>query len=141
MAHFERDFVIRNREVLEGLIARAHRVALGVFVLTFGGYGVAIWLWFESQMWAALIVATLSYLVFRQFRTLALGVARVPLRGDPAAVEALKAVDMALERDKPHPVLSEVEAHLRALGEAPSGSEEHKPAGRSRRSKPDDDTP
>lgn len=139
MTHFERDFVIRNREVLEGMIARAHRVALGVFLLTFGGYGVAIWLWFENQMWAALIVATLSYLVFRQFRMLALGVARVPLRGDPAAVEALKAVDMALERDKPHPVLSELEAHLRALAEAPPGSEGRESAGPTSHSKSDDE--
>lgn len=117
--HFERDFVIRNREVLEGIVARAHRVALGIFVLTFGGYGVAVWLWFQDNMWGALVVATISYLVFRQFRMLALGVARMPLRGDPQAVEALRAIDVALEQDKPHPVLAEVEAHLRALEEEP----------------------
>ncbi|WP_018877489.1 hypothetical protein [Thioalkalivibrio sp. ALE28] len=117
--HFERDFVIRNREVLEGIVARSHRVALGIFVLTFGGYGIAVWLWFQDNMWGALVVATVSYLVFRQFRMLALGVARMPLRGDPQAVEALRAIDVALEQDKPHPVLAEVEAHLRALEDEP----------------------
>ncbi|MGM0554207.1 MAG: hypothetical protein ACQETK_10515 [Pseudomonadota bacterium] len=117
--HFERDFVIRNREVLEGLVARSHRVALGIFVLTFGGYGAAVWLWFQDNMWGALLVATASYLVFRQFRMLALGIARMPLRGDPEAVETLRAIDGALEEDKPHPVLAEVEAHLRALEQDP----------------------
>ncbi|OOC48787.1 MULTISPECIES: hypothetical protein [Thioalkalivibrio] len=127
--HFDRDFVIRNREVLEGIVARSHRVALGIFALTFGGYGAAVWLWFQDNVWAALVVATLSYLVFRQFRMLALGVARMPLRGDAEAVEALKAIDMALEQDKPHPVLAEVEAHLRALEEAPATQEEREAAG------------
>lgn len=117
--HFERDFVIRNRDVLEALVARSHRVALAIFVLTFGGYAAAVWLWFQDHMWGALLVATASYLVFRQFRMLALGIARMPLRGDPEAVEALRAIDVALEEDKPHPVLAEVEAHLRALEEEP----------------------
>ncbi|WP_019626978.1 hypothetical protein [Thioalkalivibrio sp. ALJT] len=126
--HFERDFVIRNREVLEGIVARSHRVALAIFVLTFTGYGAAVWLWFQDNLWGALVVATVSYLVFRQFRMLALGVARMPLRGDPVAVEALRAIDIALEQDKPHPVLAEVEAHLRALEEEPPGAEERKRA-------------
>ncbi|MFO7955276.1 hypothetical protein [Thioalkalivibrio sp.] len=128
--HFERDFVIRNREVLEGIVARSHRVALGIFALTFSGYGAAVWLWFQDYMWGALGAATLSYLVFRQFRMLALGVARMPLRGDPQAVEALKAIDLALERDKPHPVLAEVEAHLRGLEDDPPTPEERTAAGR-----------
>lgn len=126
--HFERDFVIRNRDVLEGIVARSHRVALGIFVLTFGGYGAAVWLWFQDNMWGALVVATVSYLVFRQFRMLALGVARMPLRGDPEAVEALRAIDVALEQDKPHPVLAEVEAHLRALDEEPPTPDERQAA-------------
>lgn len=121
--HFERDFVIRNRDVLEGIVARAHRVALVIFLLTFSGYGIAVWLWFQENLWGALIVATVSYLVFRQFRMLALGLARAPLRGDPEAVEALKALDAALEKDRPHPVLAEVEAHLRALEQEPPAAD------------------
>ncbi|WP_038050901.1 hypothetical protein [Thioalkalivibrio sp. ALJ1] len=124
--HFERDFVIRNRDVLEGIVARSHRVALGIFVLTFSGYGGAVWLWFQDNLWGALILATVSYLVFRQFRMLALGVARMPLRGDPEAVEALRAIDVALDQDKPHPVLAEVEAHLRALEDEPPSAEERR---------------
>ncbi|WP_018864163.1 MULTISPECIES: hypothetical protein [Thioalkalivibrio] len=131
--HFERDFVVRNRDVLEGIVARAHRVALGIFVLTFSGYGIAVWLWFQDQMWAALITATVSYLVFRQFRMLALGIARMPLRGDPEALEATRALDNALEEDRPHPVLAELEAHLRALDEegSPEAPSEEGDNGRS----------
>ncbi|WP_018872958.1 hypothetical protein [Thioalkalivibrio sp. ALJ16] len=137
--HFERDFVIRNREVLEGIVARSHRVALGIFVLTFSGYGAAVWLWMQDNMWGALVVATVSYLVFRQFRMLALGVARMPLRGDPAAVEALRAIDVALEHDRPHPVLAEVEAHLRALEDEPPSAEEGKLTGEEEADKASED--
>jgi len=113
--HFEREFVVEHRELFDELIARTHRIALGIFAATFAGYGVALWVWFSGNTWAALIIATLSYLFFRQFRWLAFGLARMPLRGNAQALPVLKRVEAAMEKGRATEVMAELEAHLRAL--------------------------
>ena len=113
--HFEREFVVEHRELFEELIARTHRIAFGSFAATFAGYGVALWVWFGGNTWAALIIATLSYLFFRQFRWLAFGLARMPFRGDAKVLPVLKRVETALEKGRASEVMAELEAHLRAL--------------------------
>ena len=114
--YFEREFVVEHRTVFEEVIARTHRIAVGIFVATFAGYGVAIWVWLGGNTWAALIIATLSYLFFRQFRWLSFGLARMPLRGSAKALPVLKRVEAALEKGRANEVMAELEAHLRALG-------------------------
>jgi len=114
--YFEREFVVEHRELFEELIARTHRIAFGLFAATFTGYGVALWVWFSGNTWAALIIATLSYLFFRQFRWLSFGLARMPFRGSAKALPVLKRVEAALEKGRANEVMAELEAHLRALG-------------------------
>jgi hypothetical protein len=114
--YFEREFVVEHRTVFEEVIARTHRIAVGIFVATFVGYGVAIWVWFSGNTWAALIIATLSYLFFRQFRTLSFSLARMPLRGQATSLPVLKQIDRALEKGRAPEVMAELEAHLQATG-------------------------
>jgi hypothetical protein len=114
--HFEREFVVEHRAVFEEVIARTHRIAVGIFVATFVGYGIAIWVWFGGNTWAALIIATLSYLFFRQFRTLSFSLARMPLRGQAKSLPVLKQIDRALEKGRALEVMTELEAHLHAMG-------------------------
>lgn len=116
IVHFEREFVVEHRAVFEEVVARTHRIALGIFVATFVGYGVAIWVWFGGNTWAALIIATLSYLFFRQFRTLSFSLARMPLRGQARSLPVLKQIDSALEQGRATEVMAELEAHLQAMG-------------------------
>lgn len=118
--YFERGFVIEHRVVLEELIARTHRIAFWIFVGTFIGYGVAVWVWFSGQTWAALTIATLSYLFFRQFRMLSFNLARMPLRGKARALPALQQVERALEQGRAGAVMAELEVHLQALGQEPA---------------------
>lgn len=113
--YFEREFVVEHRELFEQLIARTHRIAFGLFAATFAGYGLALWVWFSGNVWAALIIATLSYLFFRQFRWLSFGLARMPLRGLAQALPVLKQVESALDQGRASEVMAELEAHLRAL--------------------------
>lgn len=116
----EREFVQEHRDLLKALVTRTQRIALGLFVCTFLGYGLALWIWFAGHSWTALVLATLSYLFFRPFRTLSWGLARLPLRGDPATLPVLQVLDAALEHAKPAVVMAELEAHLQALdAEAP----------------------
>jgi hypothetical protein len=120
--YFEREFVVEHRSIFEEVIARTQRIAVGIFVATFAGYGVAVWVWFGGNSWAALIIATLSYLFFRQFRTLSFGLARMPLRGQARPLPVLKAIDRALEKGNAAEVMAELEAHLHAIGSEPAES-------------------
>jgi hypothetical protein len=118
--YFEREFVVEHRAVFEELISRTHRIAFWIFAGTFTGYGVAVWVWFTGNSWAALIIATLSYLFFRQFRSLSFGLARMPLRGRAQTLPVLTQVERALERGRAAEVMAELEAHLHAMGEEPA---------------------
>lgn len=115
--HFERDFIAEHRDAFERIVARSHKVAVVIFVITFLAYGVAAWMAFNEQPWVALILATLAYLFFRQFRAVSLGLARTGLRGEEGTAAPLKALDLALEEHGAHAVLAEVEGHLRAIDE------------------------
>lgn len=92
------EWLVTHRQILGDLLQRTHRIALILFVLTFIGYGLAVLLWFSGNSWIALLVATLSFLFFRQFRHLSLGLSRMPLRGNAAAFPLLQALDQGLEQ-------------------------------------------
>lgn len=117
--YFERESVAEHRGLFEELVARTHRIAFGMFAATFAGYAMALWVWFAGNTWAALIIATLAFLFFRQFRWLSFGLARMPLRGRAEALPVLRQIEQALEQGRPREVMAELEAHLRALGPAP----------------------
>jgi hypothetical protein len=113
--HFEREFIAAHRGAFSELVDRTHRIAFGIFVLTFAGYALALWIWFAGNSWAALVIATLGYLFFRQFRTLSFALARMPLRGRAEDLPVLRQVEQALEQGRAAAVVAELEAQLAAL--------------------------
>jgi hypothetical protein len=117
---FTQEEIDQHRECLEQVVATVHHFSALIFILTFIGYVVAAYLWFQDQPWAALIVATFSYLFFRQFRSLSLGLARMRLRDGPGFNETWTMLDKALESERPQAVLLAVESHLRAPREEQS---------------------
>lgn len=107
-----------HRERLARLVAVVHHYAAAIFILSFCGYGLAAWAWFEGATVAALVIATLSYLFFRQFHTFSFGLARNKLRGEDGFDETIALIEAAMQGQKLRDVLSGIEARLRA----PDGS-------------------
>jgi hypothetical protein len=112
---FSQEEIDTHRERLEKVVATVHHYSALIFILTFIGYGVAVYLWFQDQPWAGLIVATFSYLFFRQFRSLSLGLSRMKLRHRPGFDETWTMLDKAMESERPQAVLLALEARLRAV--------------------------
>jgi hypothetical protein len=111
---FSQEEIDTHRERLEQVVATVHHYAALIFFLTFVGYGVAVYLWFQGQPWAGLIVATFSYLFFRQFRSLSIGLARMKLRDREGFAETWTLLDEAMKSERPQAVLLAVESRLRA---------------------------
>ncbi|MFP4244909.1 MAG: hypothetical protein ACLFRJ_07500 [Ectothiorhodospira sp.] len=101
-----------HQEGFQAFVSTVHRFAALLFAVTFVGYGAAIWAWFQGASWTALIVATLSYLFFRQFRRLSVNLAHLRYASRPEHQAMLNLVDRALEQDKPHVVLSQLESRV-----------------------------
>lgn len=112
---FTQEQIDEHRERLEQVVATVHHYSAVIFILTFAGYGVAIYLWFQDQPWAGLIVATFSYLFFRRFRSLSMGLARMKLRSRPGFDATWNMLDEAMKSERPQAVLLAVETRLRAL--------------------------
>jgi hypothetical protein len=108
-ARLDPDWLVAHRHLVAALLDRTHRVATALFVLTFAGYGVAVLVWFQGNSWMALLIATLSFFFFRQFRALSLGIARLPLRGQVAALPLLQAIDAGLEKASARELVLELE--------------------------------
>jgi hypothetical protein len=111
---FTQEEIDQHRERLERVVATVHHFSALIFILTFIGYAVAAYLWFQDQPWAALIVATFSYLFFRQFRSLSIGLARMKLRDREGFSETWTLLDEAMKSERPQAVLLAVESRLRA---------------------------
>lgn len=95
------------------LIATVHGYATLIFILTFLGYGFAVFLWFQDYTWTALITATFSYLFFRQFRTLSLWLARRKLQSDNTFEQPMKLLNQALSKERPQTVFAQLDAYAR----------------------------
>jgi len=111
---FSQEQIDAHRERLEQVVATVHHFSAAIFILTFIGYGVAVYLWFQDQTWPGLIVATLSYLFFRQFRSLSMGLARMKLRDREGFSETWDMLDEAMQSERAQAVLLAVESRLRA---------------------------
>lgn len=103
------EWLAAHGHLVVDLLNRTHRVAAVLFVLTFGGYAAAVLVWFQGNSWAALLIATLSFLFFRQFRVISLGIARMPLRGHVSALPLLQAIDAGLEKASARELVTELE--------------------------------
>ena len=115
---FTQEQIDEHRERLQQVVATVHHFSALIFILTFVGYGVAVYLWFQDQPWAGLIVATFSYLFFRQFKSLSVGLARMKLRDRPGFTETWSMLDEAMTTERPQAVILALETRLRAPGEA-----------------------
>lgn len=111
---FTEEQIDQHRERLQQVVATVHHFSALIFILTFIGYGVAVYLWFQDQPWAGLIVATFSYLFFRQFRTLSVGLARMRLRDREDFSETWALLDEAMKSERPQAVMLALETRLRA---------------------------
>lgn len=112
------------------LVHRAKRVAGVLSVLVLLAYAVALWLlFFGSQVWAALIVATLAFLIFRQVPAVALSLARLPDRGRAEQAVLQRALDLAVDQRGARGVLRQLDQTLQT----------NAPPGRSDRSASNDD--
>ncbi|ACL72279.1 hypothetical protein [Thioalkalivibrio sulfidiphilus] len=111
---FTQQQIDEHRERLEQVVATVHHFSAAIFILTFIGYGLAVYLWFQDQTWAGLIVATFSYLFFRQFRSLSLGLARMKLREREGFAQTWQLLDEALKSERPQAVMLSLETRLRA---------------------------
>ena len=100
------------------LVSTVHGYATLIFILTFMGYGFAVFLWFQDHTWTALIVATLSYLFFRGFRPFSLWMARRKLQKDPACATPLMLLDQALAHERPQAVLAQLDGYSQARRKA-----------------------
>ncbi|SEP58536.1 hypothetical protein SAMN05421693_101148 [Ectothiorhodospira magna] len=102
-----------HREDFAAFVATIHRFASLLFIISFIGYGAAAWIWFQGATWTALIVATLAYLFFRQFRRLSLNLARIKYTLQPRYHPMLLLVDQMLEDHKPAVVVGQLESLLK----------------------------
>lgn len=94
------------------LAERAQRYAGMIFVVTFAGYGAAIWSWWQGSTWLAIIIATCAYLFFRQFRRFSLRLALRRVAEQPAARPAADKVEALLEQHGPEAVMAAIQARL-----------------------------
>jgi hypothetical protein len=117
---FTQEEIDTHRERLEQVVATVHHYSALIFILTIVGYGVAVYLWFQDQPWAGLMVATFSYLFFRQFRSLSIGLARMKLRDREGFAETWTLLDEAMKSERSQAVLLAVETRLRAPREEQS---------------------
>lgn len=98
------------------LVHWVHRLTVLIALVAFGGYGVALWLWFQGDWEMALILATIGYLLFRNFRRLSFGFALNRMRGSEELVctEALALLDGLMEEHKPAVIMAALEAEVAA---------------------------
>ncbi|MEJ2631697.1 MAG: hypothetical protein P8011_09360 [Acidihalobacter sp.] len=100
-------------EELERIVAAIHRATASIAVVSFAGYGTAVWLLFSGRLWLALGVATVSYLFFRLYPPLSLHWARWRSAEEPRQRVALEALERAWNGRSQREVLLEVDAWLR----------------------------
>lgn len=104
----DEEFEKHRTELLE-FVAMTHRFAGLVALVTFLGYGISAYILWKGAALGALVLATLSYLLFRSFRGIALWLARRRLGRRAPYVEALKLVERELSAHSPKQVLADIE--------------------------------
>lgn len=105
------------RPQLAQIVAAIHQATALIAVLSFAGYGLAVWLWFSARPWLGLGIATVSYLFFRLYPLLSIQWARWRLADDEMARRAFAALERAWENRSRRTVLMEVDAWLRKTSE------------------------
>ena len=102
----------QHRERLVTFMELTHRITAVIVLLTFLGYGLAAYIWLQGEALAGLVIATLSYLVFRMFRSISLGLAQRRLQDREEFADTLSLLERELEQRKPQEVFAEIEARV-----------------------------
>lgn len=100
---------LTHRENLKQFIDTIHKVTLLIGLVSFIGYGLAAWIWFQGNNVVALIVVTISYLLFRAFRFISFNFARQKYSTDAATADTMKLIDGQLAEHKPQEVVAMIE--------------------------------
>ncbi len=103
-------------DALRDLVDRIHRVSGWIAVATFAGYGLAAWLWWQGRPWIAAALATIAFLLFRRFRSFALGLVRHWASVRPDYAQAMAFIDAQAEKLGPTRALGEIDARLHRPG-------------------------
>lgn len=98
------------------LVDRLHRIGGWIALVSFAGYGLAGWIWWQGRPWTAAAVATVAFLIFRRFRSFALGLTRHWAGVQPDYREAMAFIDEAVRRLGERRALMEIESRLRRPG-------------------------
>ncbi len=106
-----------HHDRLAAIISRVHRVTGLIAVTSFAGYGLAGWLLYRGETWWALVLASLSYALFRAFRPLSLAVARLGLQHREGFGETFSLLGRELRARPAKEVLAELEALMEATGQ------------------------
>ncbi len=107
----------QHREYLVRFMELTHRITAVIVLFTFLGYGLAAYIWLQGEALAGLVIATLSYLVFRMFRSISLGLAQWRLQDRAEFADTLSLLERELEARKPQEVFAEIEARVAEAGE------------------------
>ena len=97
------------RKQLLRFVAKTHQITAVIVVLSFAGYGAAAWVWWRGESIGALVIATLSYLLFRAFRAISVSLARVQLGDDESMAEVWPLIDREIEAHSPQVLLETVQ--------------------------------
>ncbi len=94
------------------LVDRIHRIGGWIALGAFSGYAVAGWLLWQGRVWQAAGVATVAFLVFRRFRSFALGLARHWAGVHAEYAQAMAFIEEAVRRMGERRALMEIDARL-----------------------------
>ncbi len=103
-----RDEFLQHRDGLKLLVDTTHKITAVIVLVSFVGYGLAAYIWFQGHVLGAAVVASLAYLMFRLFRPISLSFARLRLQDKPQYAEALALFEAELQDHKPQVVLSHI---------------------------------
>lgn len=107
-----------NRDGLHALVDATHRITAIIVVISFAGYALAAYLWFQGAGLGALLVATLSYLLFRMFRPISLSFARLRLQRHARYAPTLVLLDTLLQTHNIQQVFAQIAAFTAAESES-----------------------
>ncbi|MGD8498581.1 MAG: hypothetical protein PVG82_06725 [Chromatiales bacterium] len=100
----------KHRTELVDFLATTHRFAAVVILITFAGYAIAAYLLWKSEVLAAFVLASASFLLFRSFRRLSLRLARWRLQHRAASTELLDLLDRELRSRGAEQLVADIES-------------------------------
>ena len=110
------------RPQLTRFVGKTHQVTAIIVILAFAGYGTAAYAWFQDQQIGALVIATLSYLLFRAFRPISVSLARLQLQGRPGFEAVWPLIDRDLEKHSASVLLEQIQQLERDAAEKEGGA-------------------